>query len=160
MMNIKKVIILIAGLVLPVGIFLFLKIFGENKFEVQPLFQTELPAEIKDCGDLTLPYTIPTEIVNEFNADEIGVSVVLVETDRAKLSRILDQFSGDPVSVTTVEANASRNGKSLKDCVFLLRPPWDVVLFDQQGVIRGQYYSGDRDEIDRLILEITIILNK
>jgi hypothetical protein len=51
-------------------------------------------------------------------------------------------------------------GKSLKDCVFLLHDPYDIVLFDKQGFIRGQYYSGDRDEIDRLILELSIILNK
>ena len=159
-MNIKKTIILLVGLVLPVGIFLFLKIFGENKFDVQPLFQTELPAEIKGCGEVTVPYTLPAEIVQEFSTKESMVSVVLVGSELERLSRVQDQFGSDPVSIMRVEAGASRGGKSLKDCVFLLTAPYDVVLLDQQGVIRGQYSSDDRNEVDRLILEISIMLNK
>ncbi len=159
-MNIKKVVILVVGLVLPIGIFLFLKIFGENKFEVVPLFQTELPASAKDCRDIQFPYFIPTEIVDKFITKENGVSVVLMDSDLAVLSRIFDQFSSDPVSIKKIDASTTMLGKSLKTCVFLLHDPYDIVLFDKQGIVRGQYYSGDRDEIDRLILELSIILKK
>ena len=159
-MNIKKAVILIVGFVLPIGIFIFLKIFGENKFEVVPLFQSELPASAIDCNDSTLPYIIPAQVVGQFITKENGVSVVLVDSDVSVLSRIFDQFSSDPVSIKKIEASDVAMGKSLKACVFLLDDPNDIVLFDKQGFIRGQYNSEDRDEIDRLILELSIILNK
>lgn len=159
-MNVKKVVILVVGLVLPVGIFLFLKIFGENKFEVTPLFQTEQPASAAECGTVTLPYHIPEEIVTAFIKKEGEVSIVIVESELSLLSRIFDQFSGDPVSVKRIETSATIGGKPLKECAFLLNDPYDIVLFDEHGFIRGQYYSGDREEVDRLIIEVSIILNK
>jgi hypothetical protein len=160
MMNIKKIVILILGLVLPVGIFLFLKFFGENKFEVQPLFQTELPADIKDCGDLSVPYNIHEEIVAGFHPKENDINVVLVDNDLATLSRVFDQFSSDPVNIIKIDDSATMDGKSLKSCVLLLSSPNDIVLFNNQGIIYGQYSSDDRDEIDRLIIELSIILKK
>jgi hypothetical protein len=47
-----------------------------------------------------------------------------------------------------------------KKCVFLLKEPFDLVMVDRAGVIRGQYTSNDREEVDRLIMEITIILKR
>lgn len=156
-MNLKKVGILFIGLALPITIFLFLKIFGENKFEVASLFQAELPEGVSDCQGLSVPYRISTEIVANFLDEKDQVGVVIVDADVAHLSRIVDQFSSDPISVKTLDSIASA---TVKKCVFLLRDPYDVVLFDRQGNIRGQYFSEDRDEIDRLILELSIILNK
>ncbi len=159
-MNFKKAIILFVGLVLPIGIFLFLKMFGENKFEVQPLFQTELPESVENCETILLPYSIPEEIVRGYINEEGELSVVLVGGDVSSLSRIFDQFSGDPVKVQRIETSAMKDQVSLKNCIFLLHDPYDVVLFDRKGLIRGQYYSTDRDEIDRLILELSILLKK
>ena len=156
-MNFKKVVILFVGLALPITIFLFLKIFGENKFEVAALFQTQLPENISDCQGISVPYRIRPETVANFLRDDDQLGVVIIEQDLARLSRITDQFNDDPINVKQIDSIAS---VPLKKCVFLLHEPYDVVLFDRQGNIRGQYFSGERDEIDRLILEITIILNK
>ena len=49
-------------------------------------------------------------------------------------------------------------GMQLKECVFLLNESYDMVLVDKYGFIRGQYLSSDRDELDRLIMEVAIIL--
>jgi hypothetical protein len=50
--------------------------------------------------------------------------------------------------------------EKLKRCVFFLSDVQDLVLVDATGVIRGQYLSTDRDEMDRLITEIAIILKR
>jgi len=47
-----------------------------------------------------------------------------------------------------------------KTCIFLLKKPYDVVLIDRKGLIRGQFVSDNREEIDRLITEVDIILKK
>lgn len=159
-MKVGKALVILTALVLPIGIFLFLKIFGENKFEVAPLFQTELPEVASGCSTITTPYLIPGEIVDRYIKTENELSVIVVDSEVSVLSRIFDQFSGDPVKVKRIESSETMAGQSLKECVFLLYGPYDIVLFDKQGFIRGQYYSGDRDEIDRLILELSIILNK
>jgi hypothetical protein len=86
--------------------------------------------------------------------------VVLVDKDLATLSRVFDQFSSDPVNIIKIDDSATKGGKSLKSCVLLLSSPNDIVLFNNQGIIYGQYSSDDRDEIDRLIIELAIILKK
>lgn len=159
-MKVGKALVILIALVLPIGIFLFLKIFGENKFEVTPLFQTELPEIASGCNTITSPYVIPAKIVDNYIKTEHELSVVIIDSEVSKLSRIFDQFSGDPVKVKRIESSEKISGQSLKTCVFLLHDPYDIVLFDKQGFIRGQYASTDREEIDRLILELSIILKK
>ena len=159
-MDIKKFIILLVGLVLPVGIFVFLKIFGENKFEVVPLFQTDIPKLSANCPDLQAPYQIPPSIVTLFVSDGNQLGVVVVGEIGTAPLRIIEQFGKEPILISEVENSTAMMGLQLKDCVFLLDEPYDMVLIDKDGYIRGQYSSADRDEIDRLILEVAIILEK
>jgi hypothetical protein len=57
----KKFIFLILTLAIPVSIFLFLKIFGNNEFEVPVFFEEGLT----DCGDSKQPHIIPSlEFIN------------------------------------------------------------------------------------------------
>ena len=48
----------------------------------------------------------------------------------------------------------------LQRCIFATSEPFDVILIDRKGGIRGQYNSSDRDEVDRLLTEIAILLKK
>ena len=41
-----------------------------------------------------------------------------------------------------------------------MREQFDLVLLDNEGTIRGQYVSDDREEMDRLITELSILLKK
>jgi hypothetical protein len=75
----------------------------------------------------------------------------------AQLQRAVDAFISDPVKITS---SNPLTHTSWKECVFFLREPFDVVLVDRRGVIRGQYAASDRDEMDRMITEITILLKK
>ena len=48
----------------------------------------------------------------------------------------------------------------LRECVFLMRGDTPVVVVDNRNRIRGYYYASDRDEVDRMIVEIKIILKQ
>jgi hypothetical protein len=52
----KKFILLIFTLAIPVSIFLFLKIFGNNEFEVPILFENGIPG----CDESTEPHLVPS----------------------------------------------------------------------------------------------------
>ena len=45
-------------------------------------------------------------------------------------------------------------------CDLLLQPPWKVVLIDDDRKIRGYYDPEDRDEMDRLVVELKILLKQ
>jgi hypothetical protein len=49
---------------------------------------------------------------------------------------------------------------NLKDCVFFLKEPYNSVLIDDQKRIRGYYKLGDRAEMDRLEVELKILLKE
>jgi len=71
---------------------------------------------------------------------------------------LIEEFANDPIVINEIENSTSMFGLKLSECVFLLNDPYDMVLVDKFGIIRGQYYSGARDELDRLIMEVAIIL--
>ena len=48
----------------------------------------------------------------------------------------------------------------LKKCVFFLKDRYDLVLVDRAGLIRGEYISDDREEVDRLLMELAILFKK
>jgi hypothetical protein len=160
----KKTIFLFLALLLPIFVFLFLKFFGKNEFAVKPLFQEELPADIKDCSNIQLPYKVNAQVLSDVISadDSLAVIYFMKETpsheSENQMARIEKAFEKDRIRFTTAKANSSLN--QTKRCTFLLQDPYDIVLIDNHGVIRGQYTSDDLDETDRLITEVDIILKK
>ena len=163
-MKAKKVIFLFLAFLLPICIFIFLRIFGKNEFHVEPLFQdSKVKVERKDCGEIKLPYKVSSEILQAIITEKDSLALVyfdgLDEDSKKQFSQLRDDLKSDPVRFTITnpgsEAQSNWHG-----CVFLMESPADIVLVDNKGVIRGQYESADRDEIDRLKTEIAIILKK
>jgi hypothetical protein len=160
-MKVKKVIFLFLALLLPVFVFLFLKFFGKNEFAVQPLY-TEVSPEIQQgCSAVAIPYHVPDSMMRKLTAD--NDSLVLVWFGKLSLAgnkqynRIEAFYAKDPVNQLILE---DASADEIMKCVFFLKPPFDVVLLDINGTIRGQYKSNDREDIDRLKIEIDIILKK
>jgi hypothetical protein len=160
----KKILFLFLALLLPICVFLFLKFFGKNEFAVQPLFQDSLPENYAGCPPVKLPYKVESETLLKIidNKDSLGLIYFkknnpLRESDN-QLARVENEFKTDKIRFTTATPGSGidQSGK----CVFLLKEPYDLVLVDRRGVIRGQYVSHNRDEIDRLITEVDIILKK
>jgi len=157
----KKALFLFLALVLPVCIFLFLKFFGKNEFAVEPLYTDSYPDIPNGCKEVRIPYTIDDSIKNQLPLED-GLVIVIFEkesvTQANTLKRLQNEIAGFPLSLLTLPP-AERN-LLWKKCVFFLQESADIALVDKSGAIRGQYSSGDREDIDRLLTELSIILKK
>ncbi|MEO7990156.1 MAG: hypothetical protein ABI663_11475 [Chryseolinea sp.] len=159
----KKSIFLFLALILPVLIFLFLKFFGKNEFAVKPLFvesNSEIPS---GCLPVAFPYHVPDSVMRQLGIKEDSLALVLFgepdEEGKIQINRIMDEISKDGIRMIRFPAPGPKVAQ-WKKCVFFLKEPLDLVLVDRGGLIRGQYVSNDREEVDRLLTEITIILKK
>ena len=161
--NRKKIIYLFLALLLPVFVFLFLKFFGKNEFAVQPLFQDAAPDPQAGCAPIKSPYHIPDSVVQKLNFGSDSLILIWFgerDWEVVKQSyRVSEQFKHDPVRQIFASLKYQKNQESRK-CIYLLRKPYDVVLVDSKGLIRGQFVSDNREEIDRLMTELDIILKK
>lgn len=162
-MKSTKALFLFLALILPVCIFLFLKFFGRNEFEVQPLFVDTPPSSGSNCLPVAAPYVVHDSVMSQLQVENDSV-VVIVFTDEANtiasnhVKRIREEVSGLPLNLLTF--SPSERHLSWKNCVFFLDDSKDIVVVDRRGRIRGQYISTDREDVDRLLTELTIILKR
>ncbi|HRK54719.1 MAG TPA: hypothetical protein PK185_12445 [Cyclobacteriaceae bacterium] len=172
----RKGLLLFLALLLPVIIFLFLHSFGKNEFEVPILFQTaeELPA---NCGlEASLPYQVQSDKVDVTEGAIVlfssGLSNAMFDDALFQLRRVKDEFDVDAPEIIVVKKSNDQSPKvenemvmnaaeyeQEQQCVFLAGTN-QIVLIDAEGHIRGLYSNASLKEIDRLILELKIILNK
>ena len=125
----KKLIFLVLTLAIPVSIFLFLKLFGSNTFEVAVLFEEGIP----DCTTAQIPHTVPSfEFIGEkeknINSEEIeGFSVfgvldgINIENNNKKLIelvRIQDAFYeiGAPNFTLFIHGDLASMSRLVKQC--------------------------------------------
>lgn len=160
----RKALYLFLALILPGLVFLFLKYFGKNEFAVEPLFVKEAPAPVAGCGTVTLPYSLPDSVIKPLFREQDSLSLILFgaltsNTMESQWKRTQQELGANPVQFLHY-VDTSRTTQTLSQCTFLLREPFDAVLVDRNGVIRGQYDLADREDADRLITEVIIILKK
>ena len=156
----KKVILLLVALLLPVCIFLFLKIFGKNQFSVPPLFTDVLPENADECAvAIALPYRVPQGVRDSLSLLKNKMTLIhfgtLEPNEHNNLNRVRDEHAQRVGFIMLSDAVAE-----LKRCVFFLANDNDLVLVDSEGTIRGQYVSSDREDIDRLQMELSILFNE
>ena len=160
----KKVIFLILALLFPATIFVFLKLFGRNEFQVPVLHENSVPDVNAKCNfSYNIPYRIADSVVSSLDPNR-NDSVYVVNFDRRfdeALSRISVEFKNDPVAVfTSSDMEKGPEAPVLRECVFLMQADTSIAVFDNRKRIRGYYDGGDRDEVDRMIVEIKIILKQ
>ena len=160
MQKYKKLLLLFLALMLPVCIFLFLKIFGKNQFSVPPLYTDVLPENLDECDlAITLPYRIPETVQDSLSLSKNNMTLIhfgiLESVEHNNLTRVKDEHAHRVGFIMLPD-----EAVELKRCVFFLADENDVVLVDSEGTIRGQYVSSDRDEIDRLQMELSILFNE
>ena len=186
-MNIKKSVFLFLALLLPTVTFLFLKFFGKNEFSVEPLFQTVVQSS-EECSDVeyNVPYTITDSLLSglQLSSDDSVTLIVFQDSRVAKqqeqtvqLTRIFKEFVNERMGVVKVVTDSSNGNRSKKvnvkvipvedavfarfhNCIFLMNPLDDAVIIDKKSRIRGQYVMSNREDADRLILELKILLKK
>lgn len=161
-MNAKKILLLFLALLFPACIFVFLKFFGQNEFAVPPLYTDVIPDGIKECGiTLELPYHIADSIHSTFSMKSKPLSLIhfgnMTVESETQLERVKAEHATD---VNMQFMPASKEAARIMQCVFFLKNSYNLVLVDKEGLIRGQYISGDREEMDRLLTELTILLKR
>ncbi|UII24154.1 hypothetical protein [Fulvivirga ligni] len=169
MNKVIKVAFLVITLAIPVGIFLFLKVFGNNKFDI-PVYYQEA-GTTTDCGELGADYTIPDSLKAEGKgqlvffyqpsiADPLEISnqfVRLKDTFNDQMPTFV-LYSSKQVEiegVPTTVYNRQTYDKVL-NCAYAAEYSGQYVSVDKLGRIRG-YYATDLDEQDRLIVELKIL---
>lgn len=160
----RKLLYLFLALLLPGLVFVFLKYAGSNRFDI-PVFHSDnvlIPAE---CGwQVQAPYTLP-DSVWRYTTRQNPANVVIFpvkDVDALIVAHDLSEEIGD--RVTTVNAaevvTDSVTRQHWQSCIFLLQQPRQTVLFDEKGRIRGYYDLRSRDEMDRLRVELKILLEQ
>jgi len=159
----KKSVFLFLALLLPILIFLFLKFFGKNEFAVRPLFQDAVPEPQPGCLQVKAPYHIPDSVFHSLTFEQDSLLMLwfgdLMDAGDKQLRRVSNELKNDRIRNQVIASNDQKM-QSWRTCIFLLKKPYDVVLIDRKGLIRGQFVADNREEIDRLITEVDIILKK
>lgn len=160
---IKKLIYLFLALLLPIGVFLFLRAFGKNEFSIPVYYETEKPEYPASCQfSYTVPYTIPDSILRAAGWKEGSVALLIADTSpevTKNMKHLTEEFeSSDFQRLYPHQDNARWD--SWCTCFFFLKKPWSVVLIDSERKIRGYYAPNSREEMDRLTVEMKILLKQ
>lgn len=178
----KKALLLFLALLLPVLIFVFLKSFGKNEFEVPVLF-TDSVSIPPACTAYTYatPYRIADSVLQKIEWKETDSLTLVVlddtiaahEHERAiHLNRVKTAFKTESYRICYV-SHAPREINNdqvyvfsetelltLRKCVLLMNSIDDVVIIDSKKQIRGQYNLQKREDADRMIMQEMNILFK
>jgi hypothetical protein len=161
----KKIILLTLALILPIAVFIFLKMFGRNEFNVPVMYQKGAIKAPGNCGfSYRTPYVIPDSVSTalEFSPGD-SLNVIYFDPSLSEhINRISSDIKGNAFKIITPAQLAvlKMDTSLLKQCIFLMDPDQSVILVDNHNRLRGYYNGSDRDEMDRLIIEMNIILKR
>jgi hypothetical protein len=167
----KKPVYLFLALLLPAIIFVFLKYFGRNEFTIPVYYKNGIDSVNNICGgDYSKPYTLPDSVLTIMGAAKKQARVVVFEptaASKTELNRLTDIFKpeeftkseiiiqqGDSTGISEIRY------KRWTSCIFFIKRPYNAILVDDENKIRGYYAIDSREEMDRLILEMQILLKK
>jgi hypothetical protein len=152
----RKTIFLSLALILPVIVFVFLKMFGKNKFEI-PVFHDKPVEKVAGCDrNYPTPYLVPDSVLSSvgWKGNEAALITFLKIEGEGKM-RLTERFEPNKLQVVTLSESEGTKWK----CAFLLSDKFNAVLVDHKKQIRGYYQTTTREEIDRLMVEVSILLN-
>lgn len=176
----QKIFILIAVLLSPVLIFLFLKKFGDNRFDLPVYYADGVP--LSRCNATDVPYKFTSTYLKN-NMIKLPALFFVPGNDAndyyADVQNVLDKYpainvyaivSGEPAKEYknifplsfTQEAflNFINCHLILGEDHWLSNPiPYKYVLIDKDAIIRGYFNCTEFKEIERLDTELDILLN-
>jgi hypothetical protein len=160
----QKLVFLILALILPVGIFVFLKVFGRNEFHV-PVMHEQIAEHPADCEfEYSTPYVVHDSVATllTINYDDSLYLIYFQPSLSVQVKRVSVEFATDPMRIISPEelSALSVDHEILRKCVLLMPSPQSIALVDNRRRIRGYYDGTDRDDVDRLIVEMKIILKR
>jgi hypothetical protein len=104
---------------------------------------------------------VPDSIIAQLGIDKRdSLYVIYFDPSVAPpMRRAAAEYAHAPVKVIgPSDIPANINKTTLQQCAFLMKRDASVVMVDHMRRIRGQYDGSSRDDIDRLLVEIDIIL--
>ena len=148
----KKIGYLFLALALPGLIFVFLRKFGKNEFNL-PVYHSE-GRLATPCGEIEGPYRLPDSVMSDSN---VPTTLFVLPQAVTRIEKGLgDGFTSNDYQMVQVDTAQ----RTLEDCVLILNGPWTAVLVDGEGQIRGYYEPSTREEMDRLKMEMSILLKR
>ncbi len=159
----KKLIYLFLALLMPIGVFVFLRLFGKNEFTIPTYYETGVTESPASCGyQYTVPYTVPDSVLKKMGKHETETITLLIAdtsaTIQSSLTRFSEEFESTSYQILMPGSDASWDHAYA--CFFFLKKPWSAVLIDSERKIRGYYTPDSREEMDRLIVEMKILLKQ
>ena len=162
----KKIIFLFLALALPGLIFVFLKRFGKNEFNIPIYYAQRADSLNAVCGThFQDPYTVPDSVLNKLNWKPVKATVWFFGNGKQTIeaNRLFNEFD---VHDFSLRAEMGINGGHVAElprwqsCAFFVTEKKPIILMDEQKRIRGYYGSDSLDEMDRLIVEMKILLKQ
>ena len=155
----KKGFILLFSLLFPIIVFLFLKFYGQNEYE--------LSVYNSSCSEIIDEY-----IINDFNRkNNIRIVDIRMTDNDILVDNYINKLEiNDEIEVITLSNKLRTLNwlnivvergliERLSGCIeneYLDKS--FVLLLDKQNRVRGHFYSADRKDIERLDVEIDILL--
>jgi hypothetical protein len=162
----KKPVYLLLALLFPILIFIFLKFAGRNEFNIPVYYGEEEVKPEPGCPD-SYPRPYKLQGWNGVAAENRKEANVLIfpqtDLDFAAFKARLDAEMGEGetlVKDASQLAGDSARAAQWRKCVFFAKNPYQTVLFDRSGQIRGYYDLTLREEEDRLRVELKILLKQ
>jgi len=157
----RKNVLLSLALLLPVVVFVFLKFFGKNKFDI-PVFHKDRIEVVGDCNlNYALPYRVPAEVLTSLNCFLGDPSIIVFsELVGESKSRLETEIQKKKLNLIVAKGLVSEEELRKLSCVFILPLGSNTVLVDAEQRIRGYYKLNERDETDRLLVELKILFNE
>ena len=154
----KKALLLFLALLLPVSIFIFLKLFGKNEFDVPAFYQDKAP--VTGCEfEYNAPYKVADSMMTRISSKRQADLYLIYFSEIT--SRMQQEIDAEAVAMVNGEDEWDGDQRTkFRKCVLAVPNSEDLVLVDKEGKIRGYYLSTDREEVDRLLLELEILLKK
>lgn len=163
----KKRTYLFLALLLPGLIFVFLKYAGSNRFDIPVYYEDGLTDSPRDCPSPgTGPYRLPDSVWQHMGNVRRMANVIIFPTGSLSESAISEAIR-EEIGTTSITFSTdstfgtdSLTRQRWKACTFLVEGPSQTVLFDSTGRIRGYYDLRLREEIDRLRVELKILVQQ
>jgi hypothetical protein len=159
----KKILYLFLALLLPVLIFLFLKYFGKNEFDIPVYYEHGVEDSLTaKCGaKIDQQYFVSDSAMSSLKWNGVPVLVIDINKEELKaLEELLDEKDFADFRVISLSNFSPEKLADFRKCILFMRNPWNTVLIDNQKRIRGYYKIGHRDDMDRLEVELKILLKK
>ncbi len=148
----KKIAYLFLALLLPGIIFIFLKKFGKNEFDL-PVYDVAQASSACPYAYQS-PYVLPDSL---WKKDRTTATLFIspgTTQQQSNLEKIWEEFTKQDLRIVDIDA-----GEAMQ-CILLAKHPYTTVLVDDQKRIRGYYLPDTREEFDRLKMEINILLKR